>query len=314
MGMNLLDFARSVGPVEDGPVWVCGHQTRHEAPPGVRTVSAPAGILSLRADEMFVECGAGTAIDEVLAAAAEVGQYVNFPQLGVGSGTVGGALAMGHSDVRRLGRGAIRDAVLRVRMVGHDGTVITAGGSTVKNVSGFDLCRLLVGSRGTLGFLGEVLLRTQPLPLCSQWYCAEVTHHQQVQALMSILYRPAAVLWNGSHVMVCLEGHHQDIAASIGVVRLQTGITLAETEVLDLGDFPHRTSIAPAQIPDVVTAFNGQCWAEVGVGTVHFIEPQPPRPQSPVVAAITDRLVAAFDPTGRMNPGQMLSQGAAAIH
>jgi glycolate oxidase FAD binding subunit len=263
---------------------------------------------------MIIECGAGTAIDDVQSAAGEVGQYVNFPQLPGGSGTVGGALALGHSDVRRLGRGAVRDALLRARLVGHDGAVITAGGSTVKNVSGFDLCRLLVGSKGTLGFLGEVLLRTQPLPLCSQWYSAPVIDHEQIQALRRNLYRPSAALWNGTVVMMCLEGHHSDIAASVQLVRLQTGIHLQETDAPDLRNFPHRSSLAAAQVPDVVREFRGRCWAEVGVGTVHFIDAQPTHQPSLEVRAITRRLLDAFDPTGRMNPNQMADQGAASIH
>ena len=68
----------------------------------------------------------------------------------------------GRSGIRRLGDGPVRDAVLQVRYVSAAGEVVKAGGPTVKNVSGFDLCRLLVGSRGTLGFIGDVILRTRP--------------------------------------------------------------------------------------------------------------------------------------------------------
>ncbi len=50
-----------------------------------------------------------------------------------------------------------------------EGAVVKAGGPTVKNVSGFDLCRLLVGSLGTLGLIAEVVLRTRPLPAAERW-------------------------------------------------------------------------------------------------------------------------------------------------
>jgi FAD/FMN-containing dehydrogenase len=56
-------------------------------------------------------------------------------------GTIGGALAVGHSGIRRLGWGPVRDTVLQVRYVSAAGEVVKAGGPTVKNVSGFDLCR-----------------------------------------------------------------------------------------------------------------------------------------------------------------------------
>ena len=109
-----------------------------------------------------MSCGAGTPVAEVDAALAEHGQRVAIPP----TGTVGGALAVGRSGIRRLGDGPIRDAVLQVRYVSAAGEIVKAGGPTVKNVSGFDLCRLLVGSRGTLGFLGDVILRTRPLARC----------------------------------------------------------------------------------------------------------------------------------------------------
>ena len=61
----------------------------------------------------------------------------------------------------------------QVRYVSAEGTVVKAGGPTVKNVSGFDLCRLLVGSLGTLGLIAEVVLRTRPLPAAERWLAGE---------------------------------------------------------------------------------------------------------------------------------------------
>ena len=78
--------------------------------------------------------------------------------------TVGGVLATGLSGHRRLRLGPLRDRVLEVRFVTADGRLVKAGGPTVKNVSGFDLPRLLVGSLGTIGVLVQVTLRCQPRP------------------------------------------------------------------------------------------------------------------------------------------------------
>ncbi len=93
-----------------------------------------------------------------------------------------------------------------------------AGGPTVKNVSGFDLCRLLVGARGTLGFIGDVILRTRPLPAHSQWFTAEA---DDPFPIFAALYRPTSVLWNGSRLWVLLEGHPADVAAQ--AAQLLTG-------------------------------------------------------------------------------------------
>lgn len=314
MGVTIEEFAQEVGPQEAGPVWVRGQESRCRPLTEVRRVSAPAGILSLRADEMILECGAATPIDDLQSAAAEVGQYVNLPVRLSGSGTVGGALAMNHNDLRRLGRGSIRDAVLRLRLVGHDGEVIVAGGPTVKNVSGFDLCRLFVGSRGALGFMGDVLLRTRPLPQYSAWFEVQVTDYSELISIRKCLYRPASILWNGNTAIFCLEGHPVDVSTALADVRSHTGFELQQRVTPDLSDYPYRSSLPPSQIPEVIAQSTSRCWAEIGVGTVHFSDIQPVKAQSPGVLAITERLMDRFNPSGRLNPGHGLTHGAAQAH
>ena len=285
--MDLTDFAAAVGTVDS--VTIAGGSTRGGAVVGVRCVSAPSGIDWVQPDEMTVCCGAGTPVAELSAALAQHGQRVNLPA----GGTVGGALAVGHSDVRRLGDGPIRDVVLQVRYVSAAGEVVQAGGPTVKNVSGFDLCRLLVGSRGTLGFFGEVILRTRPTAAASQWFTAAAA---DPSAIFTRLYRPVSVLWDGAAVWALLEGHAADVAeqaAAAGLVAVTGPPPLPRVR---------RVVVAPAAILGVTGTF----LAEVGVGVVHLgadgAFPDPPPPDGGV-RAISERLKAMFDPTGRLNPG-----------
>ncbi len=116
---------------------------------------------------------------------------------------------LGRSGIRRLGDGPVRNTLLQARYVSAAGEVVKGGGPTVKNVSGFDICRLLVGSQGTLGFLGEVILRTRPRPAASQWFSAPAA---DPWPLFGTLHRPTAVLWDGSTVWALLEGHPDDVA------------------------------------------------------------------------------------------------------
>ncbi len=177
--MDLTAFAAEVG--DHDPVAIVGAATRGGLVEGRRitgvrcdgvpVVRAPSGVEWIQPDEMVVCCGAGTAVAELVAALAEHGQRVALPA----GGTVGGALAVGVSDVRRLGDGPVRNTLLQARYVSAAGEVVKAGGPTVKNVTGFDVCRLLVGSRGTLGFLGEVILRTRPVAPASRWRMKWVT-------------------------------------------------------------------------------------------------------------------------------------------
>lgn len=282
--IDLDEFAREVGV--DEPVAIAGLSTRGGGPAGVRTVAAPSGILWVQPDEMIVCCGAGTPVDELVLALAEHGQTVALPA----GGTVGGALSVGHSDHRRLGYGPVRDVLLQARYVSAAGEVVKAGGPTVKNVSGFDLCRLLVGARGTLGFLGEVILRTRPLAPTSRWMSTPAADPESV---FTRLHRPVSVLWDGATVWALLEGHPSD------VVEQAAAAGLAPCDGPPLLPHGSRRSVPPAAVADQ----RGTFVAEVGVGIVHHAEPwsAPRRPAR--VVALARAVKAEFDPVGRLNPG-----------
>jgi glycolate oxidase FAD binding subunit len=292
----LAAFAAEVGPAAAGPVVAVGGRTQWEvggaldAGTKVREVRAPAGVVAVEAADMTVRVRAGTTVVDLDAALAEVGQTVALPAWD--GATVGGVLAVGHSGMRRLGWGPVRDTVLEVRYVGADGALVKAGGPTVKNVSGFDLCRLLVGSLGTLGLLAEVVLRTRPLPLAEQWLAGTADPF----ALAARLHRPAAVLWDGSTTWVLLDGHPADVETQ---ARL-TGLAEAGGPP-DLP--PHRWSLRPAALASLPGS-GGRFVAEVGVGIVHRDAPAPPQPAEPAIAELHRRVKARFDPTGRLAPGR----------
>ena len=280
---RLTSFAEQVGPAD--LVTVSGLGTRGGPVPDARVVAAPVGIDWIQPAEMTVSVGAGTPVDELDAALQLHGQRVALPP----GGTVGGALAAGRSGIRRLGDGPVRDAVLQVRYVSAAGEVVKGGGPTVKNVSGFDLPRLLVGSRGTLGFLGDVILRTWPRSRCERWYAGAVDPDDVVARL----YRPVSVLWDGATTWVLLEGDERDVEAQAGVLGLH------EVD----GPPPLPTGGRWSVPPDQVRSITGTFVAEVGVGVVHHVEPAPPRTVDPAILDLHLRLKERFDPTGRLNPG-----------
>jgi glycolate oxidase FAD binding subunit len=283
---TITEFAAAVG--RDGQVTISGTGTRGGPVSGVRCVTAPAGIDWIEPAEMTMRCGAGTPIVEIDAALAEFGQCVAVPD----GGTIGGALAVGHSGIRRLGWGPIRDTVLQVRYVSAAGDVVKVGGPTVKNVSGFDLCRLLVGSQGTLGFLADVILRTRPRPTAEQWF----TSNRDPWELLAELYRPTSVLWNGSTTWILLDGHPADVEQQVDASGLDS---------TDGGPpLPgHRWSVPPSALAGLRTEPPGTFVAEIGVGIVHHTRPQTrPAPDLETVE-LHRRIKAEFDPTGRLNPG-----------
>ena len=301
-------FAAEVG--SEGPVAVEGARTRWDlggpTSAGVRTVRAPAGIVDYVPDEMTVTVRCGTTVADLHAALAEKGQRTALPERSgsLGNGTVGGALAVGENSMHVLGRGRVREAALQVRYVSDDGKLITGGGPTVKNVTGFDLPRLLVGSLGTLGLLAEVILRTNPIPAVNRWL---VSDDVDPFAILDTILRPSAVLWNGERTWVELEGHAPAVEAE--AQRLATiGTWTDDSAGPEL--LPYRWTLAPAELRDT-SRFAGESFvASIGVGTVLSSLAPPPPAVDPGVQALADRVKAQFDPRGRLNPGRM--PGAAA--
>jgi len=290
--MDLTAFAADVG--SEGPVTVTGRASRGGAVEGVRVVRAPAGIDWIAPEEMTVACGAATPVVDLVAALAERGQRVALPPWG----TVGGALAVGQATVRRLGDGPVRDTLLQARVVTADGNVAKAGGPTVKNVSGFDLCRLLVGSQGTLAFIGDVILRTRPVPAASRWFAGPADPFE----IRRRLYRPTSILWDGATTWVCLEGHPDDVEAQAALTGLAEA---AGPPPLPVGG---RRSVPPGELPGLA-ATCGPFVAEIGVGVVHTDTPVEPAAPAPAVVELHQRIKAAFDPRGRLNPGRSVLGG-----
>ncbi|MBV8159558.1 MAG: FAD-binding protein [Acidimicrobiia bacterium] len=292
--MDLTAFADDVG--SEGPVTVVGGRSRWDVGGAVdaaaRQVRAPAGIAELEPAEMTVRCGAGTTVAALNAALAEHGQSVALSGTDA-HGTVGGALAVGHSGVRRLHQGPVRDVLLEARYVSAEGRLIKAGGPTVKNVSGFDLCRLLVGSLGTLGFLAEVVLRCRPRPAASRWFAGRAEPFD----LLHRLHRPSSILWDGTTTWLLLEGHPADVEAQARVA----GLT--ETDGPPALPSGGRLSLRPS----LLRTLTGTFIAEVGVGIVHTPGPPPPVTLTPEVRELHRRVKEAFDPRGRLNPGRRVA-------
>ena len=107
---------------------------------------------------------AGITMAGLQAGLGKQGQFLPLDPPHGDAGTLGGALATNASGVLRTSFGTARDLVIGTRVVQADGTVVRSGGQVVKNVAGYDLNKMYIGSLGTLGILAEVNLKLQPLP------------------------------------------------------------------------------------------------------------------------------------------------------
>lgn len=107
---------------------------------------------------------AGITMAGLQAGLGKRGQFLPLDPPHGDAGTLGGVLATNASGVLRTSFGTARDLVIGARVVRADGTVVRSGGQVVKNVAGYDLNKMYIGSFGTLGILAEVNLKLQPLP------------------------------------------------------------------------------------------------------------------------------------------------------
>jgi glycolate dehydrogenase FAD-binding subunit len=112
-------------------------------------------------------------------------------------GTLGGIVAANASGPRRYKYGTIRDLIIGITVVLHDGTVAKAGGKVVKNVAGYDLSKLFTGSLGTLGIIATANFRLHPIPEASRTVAVEVGSPEAAsgaaQAVMHSQVEPTAV-------------------------------------------------------------------------------------------------------------------------
>jgi glycolate oxidase FAD binding subunit len=159
------------------PLEIVGHGTKRGLGRPLQAaqlldLSGLAGITLYEPNELVLTCRAGTPLAEIEAALQEKNQQLAFepPDLAplyggtAGAGTIGGVLSGNLSGPRRLKAGAARDHFLGFKAVSGRGEAFQAGGRVVKNVTGYDLPKLLAGAHGTLAVLTEVTVKVLPAP------------------------------------------------------------------------------------------------------------------------------------------------------
>ncbi|MFC0272744.1 FAD-binding oxidoreductase [Metabacillus herbersteinensis] len=120
------------------------------------------GIIEHVVGDMTLTVKAGTTFKELQNYLAGHNQKVSLDPAWPEYSTIGGIVASNESGPKRLGYGSSRDVVIGLRIVYPDGKVIRSGGKVVKNVAGYDMNKLFIGSMGTLGVVSEITLKLRP--------------------------------------------------------------------------------------------------------------------------------------------------------
>jgi len=300
-----------------------------------------ARLLDYLPADLTVTVEAGVPASDLARTLAAEGQC--WPQADTRPGaTVGGILAAAASGRRRLREGPVRDSLLEVVVVTGDGRLVTGGGRTVKNVSGFDIPRLMVGALGTLGVIVQATLKLWPQPPAAGWFHAGGTPAERVALARAVLRapaRPSAVLMSPGALDVELTG-------TAGDVRAPDGMTARRTPPAAFDVPAHlMVGVPPARLGLLAQALEAEGFgyeAQMGVGGCAVAVAD--RPAATAVRGLAEdlgghavlardtlgididpwgdppaglaqmrRLRAAFDPAGILNPGHFVGDAPVTV-
>lgn len=214
----------------NGPLHIRGGGTRGIGRPqgAALEMSGLSGIRLYEPGALTLVAGAGTSLAEAEAALAAHHQRLPFEVpdmrglLGTdGASTLGGIVAANASGPRRVQAGACRDSLIGLRFVDGSGTVIKNGGRVMKNVTGYDLVKLLAGSWGTLGVLTEVAFKLLPMPEVQKTIVLQgLDDARAISAMSAALGSPfevsGAAHLPGQGTFLRLEGFAESVAYRAG--------------------------------------------------------------------------------------------------
>jgi glycolate oxidase FAD binding subunit len=183
-------------------------------------VSAHSGVIEYDPAELVISLRAGCNLHEVEALLAQNGQMFGFEPPNFGQqATIGGMIASGLAGPRRAFAGSVRDFVLGVKMVNGRGELQQFGGKVIKNVAGFDVSRLMVGSLGTLGLILEASIKVIPVSEFEQTLSFEHDdpgeHIRWINELCGKPYPITASIWVDGESQLRLSGSEQGVREAV---------------------------------------------------------------------------------------------------
>lgn len=239
-------------------------------------LSALTGITEYVPGDLTLTARASTTVAEIDAATAAHGQWCPLLPWGGDAGTIGATFATATHGPCSTSLGAPRDLAIGLEFVDGTGALVRAGGRVVKNVAGFDLTRLLVGSWGTLGAITQVSVRLRARPAVDETWSVAISGdtHARLDAMRRGPLAPLSVEEAAGRVLIRLGGN----AAFVGAARAAVQ-ALGPAEQCDPG-----------------------VWTQLRASDPH---PRAPLTTNALADALSQRVKKQFDPRHILNPGIM---------
>lgn len=286
------------------------------------SLSPLTGVSLYEPGALTIVAWAGTTLSEIEAMLAKEGQRLAFEPMdhrallgSSGEPTIGAVAAMNNSGPRRIQAGAARDSMLGLRLIDGRGKLVRNGGRVMKNVTGYDLVKLVTGSWGTLGVITEVSLKVLPAPECEATLIIEGLEPEAAIAALSAglgsPYDVTGAAWYRGKALLRLEGFEAQIAhrapALSALLKPHGPALIAETgesralwrDVRDVKPFHGRegavwrVSLRPSDAPGVISALKNQGEFEIhadwGGGLLWLLTPEAGDAGAALIRAETKR-------------------------
>jgi glycolate oxidase FAD binding subunit len=241
-----------------GGTWL-KHGRRPNTPPVVVSTSRLQQILEYEPADLVISVEAGTPFAKVQDTVARERQMIALDPPAAPAATVGALVSLSEAGPLRLGYGTPRDQVLGMQIVTGDGRIVELGGKVVKNVAGYDLTRLLVGSRGMLGIITQVHLRLRPLPAHDVTFSIDGSTAELcalLPAIQAAAFEPAA--------MELMAGPIAGTAKLL--IRVQGNVAAIDAAALELGRVGGTRTVT--QLPDVDAQAAWKAIGDIGLNAV----------------------------------------------
>jgi glycolate oxidase FAD binding subunit len=266
------------------------------------TTEGLARILEHEAGDLTCTVEAGIRLSALNSELERHGQRLSLDP--PGDPTIGALLAENVSGPLRHRFGAPRDLVLGVTLVLSDGTVANAGGKVVKNVAGYDLARLVCGSRGRLALVGRASFRLHPLPKASRTLVVETADAGSVvHALQRSQLEPSALdVLHPGRVAVLFEGAPRAVETQLDAARDLVGGSEAGNDVWQesrdrQGRARGHVRFEPGSLGETLADLS-EAVVRPAAGVAHTQQEASEPDRSPARERLEDRLRQAFDPNG----------------